>query len=244
MLHIFHLQNDRSITLVKCQGQRKNQLVSQIISISLLLIGISLQSCSFTSKAFLGQVQTSNTYPTKVKLKTLVYIPQDLENRNITFSPNSTTCSAWSGEVNVGQGYRTTVVSALSSALQQVDVVNTIPNLETAKNQGYDVVVSVKLSNESASHQTQIKQGFWSTTALHNAQFQISFGLTFNDRDGKILFTYTANGSGFGNLEGDCDRMANVVSTSIETALKQVADNISQSTYGNADLRDYSKLSK
>ena len=56
-----------------------------------------------------------------------------------------------------------------------------------------------------------------------------------------LFIRYTANGSGFNNVSGDCSDIAESARMSMETALEQVADYISQSTYGSAQLPDYAK---
>ena len=125
----------------------------------------------------------------------------------------------------------------LSAAIQVVNVVNTAPSPELAKTGGYDLLVTVNLANENSS--VAVNPSVFSSTI--NSQFQVSFSLIFSDRNGQSLYLYTANGSGFNNVSGDCSDIAESARMSMETALKQVADYISQSTYGSAQLSDYAK---
>ena len=200
---------------------------------SALIIGCS-------STATLGKTQTSNTYVNKLPLKAAVYIPPDLSNREIVSSPTTMTCSAWKAKINSGNGYYTAIQSGLAAALKEVNVINTVPSPESAKGEGYDLLITVNLSNENSA--VTVNEGFLSNTI--NSQFQVSFSLTFTDRDGQSLYSYTANGSGFNNVSGSCSDIADAAKGSMETALKQVADYISQSTYGSAQLNEYSKKAK
>jgi len=150
------------------------------------------------------------------------------------------TCSAWKAKINSGNGYYTALESGLSAALQAVDVVKTAPSPELAKTGGYDLLINVNLSNENSA--VTVNEGFLTNTI--NSQFQVSLSLSFADKDGHSLYSYTANGSGFNNVSGGCSDIAESAKRSMETALKQVADYIAQSTYGSAQLSEYAKKPK
>lgn len=210
-------------------------------SLTLMLVPIVLfvlSGCS--SSATLSKIQTSNTYTNRLPLKAAVHVPPDLSNREIEISPSTWTCSAWKAKINSGNGYRTAIESGLSAALQTVDALNTAPSPEIARDHGYDLLVTVNLSNENSA--VTVSEGFFSSTI--NSQFQVSFSLSFADRDGQSLFSYTANGSGFNNVSGDCSDMAESAKRSMETALRQVADYISQSTFGSVQLSEFARKQK
>jgi Tfp pilus assembly protein PilX len=211
----------------------------------LFLAFIVLFSCAIimigcTSSATLSRTQTSNTYTNKLGLKAAVYLPPDFTDREIVVSPSTQTCSMWKAKINSGNGYYTAIESGLSAALQSVDVVKIVPTPEMAKTGNYDLLVTVNLSNENAS--VSVNEGFLTNTL--NSQFQVSFSLTFADKNGQSLYSYTANGSGFNNVSGSCSDIAESAKKSMETALKQVADYVSQSTYGSAQLSEYAKHPK
>jgi len=205
--------------------------------LSFLIAACTLWLAGCASTATLDQTQTSNTYTNKLRLKTAVYIPSALSNREIQVSPSTNNCSMWHAKINSGNGYRSAIESGLSSAVISTDVVDFVPSPELAKSGNYDLLVTVSLSNENAS--VSVNNGFLSNTI--NSQFQVSFSLTFADRNGQSLYAYTANGSGFANVNGSCGDIADAAKQSMQTALKQVADYISQSTYGSAQLSDYAK---
>ena len=207
------------------------------VLISTLVLSLSLILAGCSSTAALSMIQTSNTYANKLPLKAAVYIPPELSNREVLTSPTTFVCSAWKAKVNSGNGYYTAIESGLSAALQTVDVIKTAPTPELAKTGGYNLLVSVALSNENSS--VTVNEGFLTNTI--NSQFQVSFTLTFSDSLGRSLYSYTANGSGFNNISGDCSDIAKCAKAAMETALKQVADYIAQSTYGSAQLSDYAK---
>jgi hypothetical protein len=206
--------------------------------IAILIISVTVTGCSST--ASLSKIQTSNTYANKLPLKAAVYIPSELSNREIVTSPTTMTCSAWKAKINSGNGYYTALESGLSAALQAVDVVKTAPSPELAKTGGYDLLINVNLSNENSA--VTVNEGFLTNTI--NSQFQVSLSLSFADKDGHSLYSYTANGSGFNNVSGGCSDIAESAKRSMETALKQVADYIAQSTYGSAQLSEYAKKPK
>ncbi len=193
----------------------------------LLLVGCS-------STAMLNKIQTSTTYPNKLPLKAAVYIPLELANRELLATPSTMTCSAWQAKIDAGDGYFTSIISGLSSAIKVVDVIKFVPTPEFARKEGYDLLITVGLGNENLS--ITVNQGLWTNTI--NTQFQISFTLSFVDNQGNSLYSYTANGSGFNNISGGCSDIAQSAKVSMEVALKQVADYIAQSTFSG--LKEYS----
>lgn len=194
----------------------------------LLCLAGGVAGCSTT--ATVGTIQTSNTYANKIPLKAVVYIPDELQNRIVIADPSTTLCSAWKAELTAGQAYRSAVENGLAAALESVQVVNVPPTPETAQQQNADLLVTVALSNENAN--ITVNEKFLSSAI--NTQFQASMLLTIADRNGQNLYTYTANGAGFGNQSGSCSDIAPALKTSMETAMKQIADNIVQSTFGSA----------
>jgi len=204
-------------------------------SVLVLIFAMGLAGCS--ASATLNKIQTSNTYVNKLPLKAAVYIPPDLSNRVIQTRPTTMVCSAWKAEVNSGPGYYSSIQSGLSAALQSVDILKVNPTPEMAQSAGYDILITVNLQNENSG--VTVSEGFFTNTI--NAQFQVSFGLSFADRRGQSLYSYTANGAGFNNVSGSCSDIADAAKMSMEFALKQVADYIAQSTYGSAQLVEYSK---
>ena len=205
--------------------------IAQVALMVCLAGGVA--GCSTT--ATVGTIQTSNTYANKIPLKALVYIPDELQNRMVVADPSTTLCSAWKAELTAGQAYRSAVENGLAAALESVQVVNVPPTPETAQQQNADLLVIVALSNENAN--ITVNEKFLSSAI--NTQFQASILLTIADRNGQNLYTYTANGAGFGNQSGSCSDIAPALKTSMETAMKQIADNIAQSTFGSAQIKEY-----
>jgi hypothetical protein len=205
--------------------------------IALFVLGVAAVGCSST--ATLNRTQTSNTYPNKLKLKALVYVSPDLRNKKIVTTPSTTECGAWRAEIEAGQGFVSAVESGLSAALQSIETVEEPATPETARARGADIIVTVSQSNENAN--LTVNSGFMSNTI--NAQFQTSLILAFADKDGQSLYSYTANGSGFNNVSGSCNDVAEPLRLSMETALKQIADYIAQSTFGAAQMREFEQAS-
>jgi hypothetical protein len=119
-----------------------------------------------------------------------------------------------------------------------VRLVDTAPTPEMAQRERADLLVTTVLSNENAS--IMASEGFWEPSI--NTQFQAAVTLNFFDSAGQNLYSYTANGAGFGNQSGACDKIAPALKTSIESAMKQIADYIAQSTFGASPIRDYEKV--
>lgn len=209
------------------------KLVTILVESCVLIL--SLTGCM--SNATLGTVQTSNTYTNKIQLKALVYIPGDIQNRTLSCSPSTYMCSAWKAVVVAGPGYKSAILSGLSAALESVQVVKTVPTPEMARQQKADLLVTVVLGNENAN--ITVNEGFW--TSSINTQFQASVTVNFMNNEGQSLYNYTANGSGFGNRSGDCGNIAPALKTSMEDAMKQIADYIAQSTFGSSLIRDHEK---
>lgn len=207
-----------------------------IKAIALLLVtaGI-LTGC--TSSAKLNQVQTSNNYPNKLKLKALVHMPADLSGKQLVVTPSTSECAGFKAEIDAGYGYLSSIENGLRAAIETVEMVQTVPSPEEATRRGADLIITVNLQNESAG--LSMASSMFSATL--NSQFQISFNLQYMDAGAQSLYSYTANGTGFYNLSGVCADMAKSMQISMEIALKQVADNVSQSTYGAAQIREFEK---
>jgi hypothetical protein len=208
-------------------------IASLVLTVAICAIVFS--SCSST--ATLNRTQTSNTYANKLPLRAAAYIPPDLTNRKIVVSPSTQVCSMWKAEITSGDGYYSALESGLSAALQSVDIIKVAPSPEIARTGRYDLLITANLANENSS--VTATESFLTNTL--NSQFQVSFTLTFADSAGQSLYSYTANGSGFNNVSGSCSDIAASAKISMETALRQVADYISQSTYGSAQLSEYAK---
>ena len=214
--------------------EKEKSTMNRMAQVALLLcLAGGVAGCSTT--ATVGTIQTSNTYANKIPLKAVVYIPDELQNRIVIADPSTTLCSAWKAELTAGQAYRSAVENGLAAALESVQVVNVPPTPETAQQQNADLLVTVALSNENAN--ITVNEKFLSSAI--NTQFQASMLLTIADRNGQNLYTYTANGAGFGNQSGSCSDIAPALKTSMETAMKQIADNIAQSTFGSAQIKEY-----
>ena len=204
------------------------------ILFTFLLTGLT-SGCSTT--ATLNTIQTSSTYANRIQLKALVYIPAELQSRVVVAEPSTDICSAWKAELTAGPGYRSAIENGLSAALASVQVVNIAPTPEMAKQYKADILITTALSNENAN--IIVNEKFLSNTI--NTQFQASITLHFADQNGQTLYSYTANGAGFGTQTGTCDDIASALKTSMETAMKQIADYIAQSTFGSAQIKEYEK---
>ncbi len=131
----------------------------------------------------------------------------------------------------------TTIKNGLSACLKEIQIMDNVPSPEEAKNKNCDIIITVKLNNENSS--ISVSEGFLSYSI--NAQFQVSFIFDFTDQNGQHIYSYTANGSGFNTMSGSCLDIAKPLKISMESALKQIADNIAQSTFGSAQLNDINK---
>jgi hypothetical protein len=203
----------------------------------LLLLILPLVLIGCTSSAKVNQIQTSNNYPNKLKLSALVYIPTELSARTLKVSPSGG-CAGFSGSVDVSNGYQTAIKNGLMAALDKIEIVNSPPNPVMASDKHADILITCALSNENSS--MNVNTSGFSTTI--NSQYQVSMNMQFMDRNGTSLYSYTANGSGFGNVDGNCSDIADAMQRSIEIGLRQVADYIAQSTYGAAQIKEYEKV--
>jgi len=76
------------------------------------------------------------------------------------------------------------------------------------------------------------------------SQFQTSVSIKLIKYKGETIYTYTSNGSGFNNGSGSCANIADIIKLSMETSLRQIADNISQSIYGSSQVNEFIKSKK
>lgn len=136
--------------------------------------------------------------------------------------------------------YRSAIESGLQSCLSNVEFTQSPVTPELLKQKKADIAVSVNIQNENLSLTCSEVMGFFSSGIRQNAQFQISFGMTFADTDGSILYSFTANGASFDTKDLPCSEIAQMMASTMEKGLKQAADNTSQLVYGNSELKEYS----
>jgi hypothetical protein len=208
-----------------------------ILSVVVVLV-LSFYGCSAT--ATLSGIQTSNSYPNKMKLKVGLFVPSEIKDRMTTVGTSTYTCSAWKAQVASGNGYFSAIQSGLSSCFETVQLSNSPISPEMAQRDGYDLYIIPQIVNENAS--VSVQESFLTNTI--NSQFQTSVSVKLLSPKGETVYTYTANGSGFNNGSGSCGDIANVIKLSMETSLRQVADNISQSIYGASQVNDFVKAKK
>lgn len=204
-----------------------------IISIITLLFISILYGCS--ASASLGGIQTSNNYANKLALDVGLYVPSEIKDRMTTVGTSTFVCSAWKAQIESGSGFNTALISGISSCVENLDVSNSPINPEMAKRKGYDLYVLPQIVNENAS--VSVQESFLSNTI--NSKYQVSMNIKVFDVNGNTVYTYTANGSGFNNGSGSCSDIADIMKLSMETSLRQVADNISQSLYGAAQINNF-----
>lgn len=212
---------------------KKVYLLIVIVLISILHFG-----CSAT--ATLSGIQTSNTYSNKLKIRVGLFVPSEVKDRVTTVSTSTFICSAWKAVVNTGNGYNTALISGISSCIADLQISNSPISPELAKKENYDFYISAQIVNENAS--VSVQDNFFSNSI--SSQFQTSLNLKFFDQTGSTIFNYTSNGAGFNNGSGSCADIADIMKMSMETGLRQVADNISQSIYGSSQINDFIKSKK
>lgn len=209
-----------------------------IILVSLLILSFLYYGCSSTAK--LSGIQTSNTYSNKLKIKVGLFVPSEVKDRVTTVATSTFVCSAWKAVVASGNGYNTSLISGISSCIENLQISNSPISPELAKTEGYDMYIIPQIVNENAS--VSVQESFLTNTI--STQFQTSLNLKFFNQTGETIYTYTANGAGFNNGSGSCADIADIMKLSMETGLRQVADNVSQSIYGSAQINDFVKSRK
>jgi hypothetical protein len=209
-----------------------------LISALLVIISFAYYGCSST--AALNGIQTSNTFANKVKLKVGLYLPSEIKDRVTVVGTSTMVCSAWKANVASGNGYYTAIQNGLSSCIEDVQISNSPISPESAQREGYDLYVIPQIVNENAS--VSVQESFFTNTI--NSQFQTSVNLKIFNNKGETIYTYTSNGSGFNNGSGSCSNIAAVMKMSMETSLRQIADNISQSIYGSSQINEFVKAKK
>jgi hypothetical protein len=208
------------------------------VGLFLTLIAVTILYYGCSASATLSGIQTSNTYANKLKLTVGLYIPSEIKDRMTTVGTSTNVCSMWKAQVSSGNGYNTAIQSGLSSCVENLVLSNSPISPELAKREGYDLYVIPQIVNENAS--VSVQESFLTNTI--NSQFQTSVNLKFFNSKGETIYTYTANGSGFNNGSGSCSDIADIMKLSMETSLRQIADNISQGFYGSVQINDFVKL--
>ena len=212
---------------------KKIFLVSIVIIISVLQNGC-------TSTTTLNEIQTSNIYTNKLKLKVGLYVPSEIKEKSTVVGTSTIFCGAWKAQIASGNGYYSAIRSGLSSSVENVQLSNSPIDSELAQTEGFDLYVVPQIVNENASVSVVPTGLAWTI----KSQFQTSISLKFIDSKGDTIYYCNLNGSGFNTGKGSCSDIADVIKLSMETGLRQITDNISETIYNSGQINAFAKSKK
>jgi hypothetical protein len=200
-----------------------------ILSLLCLFIGC-------TSQASIDRIETLNQYETKLPLTAFITVPAEIGERVIKTRPISDgDCITFEAKVDAGKGFVTAVTSAFTAVFEHVTIAKQAPPESELMDKGYDVVVHTELLNEDAA--VTVTDGIIFSNI--STQYKVALKFAFYNMQGNAVFSFTAHGNGFKNKrEGICPDIGPVLRSSVMQALEMIADEISQATYGSAQIHE------
>jgi hypothetical protein len=189
-----------------------------------------------TSQASIDRIETLNHYEKRFPLTAFITVPPEIGERVIKTRPISDgDCITFEAKVDAGKGFVTAVTSAFTAVFEHVTVAKQAPPESELVDKGYDLRIHVELLNEDAA--VTVTDGIIFSNI--STQYKVALRFAFYDMQGNAVFSFTAHGNGFKNKrEGICPDIGPVLRKSVMQALEMVADEISQATYGSAQIRE------
>ncbi len=202
----------------------------------LIILSLTLCVVGCTSQASIDRIATVNHYETKLPLTAFVTVPAEIGERVIKTRPISDgDCITFEAKVNAGKGFVTAVTSAFTAVFEHVTIAKQAPPESELVDKGYDIVVHAELLSEDAA--VTVTDGIIFSNI--STQYKVALKFSFYNMQGNVVFSFTAHGNGFKNKrEGICPDIGPVLRSSVMQALEMVADEISQATYGSAQIHN------
>jgi len=135
---------------------------------------------------------------------------------------------------NVGEAVSSIIYKSLSRVFRYVEILETYPTEMMISEREFDFVSIARLTDANVG--LTIQQGFFTNTASGNTQ--ISAGLSFFDSKLIQFTSVQATGTGMGDEGIDLlSTGKSEFSISVESAIRNLGNNIVQQVYGNYDIR-------
>lgn len=195
--------------------------------------GLLLSSCSH--KVMLNKQQTTVTYSDRLPAKVGIFIPAEISGQSFSASASGNNCEAHSYNMeSLGSGLTDAIITGIETAAEQTVQITATPTAQSMKAQGLKIALIPRINNVNAD--VAASAAFLSSSLKGN--FQASITMNVMNDEGKTIYSFTSNGSGFNTTTGTCGDGAEALQKAAEMALQQIADNIAQTLNSSHQIRE------
>ncbi len=195
-----------------------------------LSIGLaSLGGCSYAVKLDPNIDPTANI-ANKVPVSVGLYVPEELK----TFVIEDNADWAHKYSFNIGEATHSIVTKSVQRVFQKTEILDSYPTQQMIDERNLDIVAIPKITAAGVS--LNRKEGFFQDSASGNTQ--VSVQMTFYNLE--MVQVSAVQGSGMGVSSkgmGALTTGKSEYSTSVESALRNLGDDLVHQMYGNYDIR-------
>lgn len=204
--------------------------IALIIGAAFFVCGCAYNVQPVSTKA----INIYSSYESKVPGRFAIVIDDSTRNINREIRPVTSTCSAHSYPISLGESITISIERTLDSVFEQTIEQPTMLSTEAMTKLGIRGVILVKM--DEFSPRLSCSMGFWSGTCAGSTD--ISLGVNIRGVNG-VLFATSVSGSK--TFDGDsgsgCDGGANVLSESITRATKDALERLAERISNSPRLR-------
>lgn len=189
---------------------------------------ILLAGCSYTV-SMNPNIAPTASIANQIDLKVGLFIPEGVKGLTVTDSPTP----VYKYTFRVGKSIESLITKATDRVFSSVDVLESYPTSQMIYDRQLALVITAKVT--SAMLNLTHKQGFFSHEAGGNASFSVQ--LTFYTPEMLQLTSVVASGMGIGSESWGLSSGQKEFSASVESAIRNLGDDLVQQMYGNYDIR-------
>jgi hypothetical protein len=175
-------------------------------------------------------LDVTTTIANQLDFRVGVYIPPEVKGMKMSDRAD------WANKYtfNVGEAVSSIISKALSRVFKYCEILEAYPTETIIAERRLDLVATARITEANAALRTQ--QGFWAVDASGNVQ--ISANLIFLEPNLIQFTSIQATGAGMANESVDLLSTGQKEYTvPVESAIRNLGNNIVQQVYGNYDIR-------
>ena len=217
---------------MKIKTHQKQYFIKTIIT-TLTAVTFALTGCSYNVKMD-PNIEPSANIANAIDLRIGIFIPEETKR----FKISDTVHAVHKYTFHVGEALESLIVKAANRVFKHVEVLDSYPTQQMIKQRNLDLAVIAKVT--SAKTALNYKQGFFQTTA--EGSTALSAQLTFYDEQMLQLTLVIGSGMGIGSEGWGLSTGKKEYSVSVESALRNLADDLIHQINGNYDIRKKAEI--
>ena len=212
---------------MKIKSNLKWYFIKTIIVI-LAVLTLMITGCSYNIRMD-PNIEPSANIANAINLRVGIFIPEETKR----FKISDTVHTFYKYTFYVGEALESLIIKASKRVFTHVEVLESYPTQQMIKQRNLDLAVIAKaISGKTALNYSQ---GFFQTTA--EGSTALSAQLTFYDEQMLQLTLVIGSGMGIGSEGWGLSTGQKEYSVSVESALRNLADDLIHQMNGNYDIR-------